>query len=295
AQFNLQLFGAAMTVGIALITQMGEQADYLRFMPERTAKNRGRWWAGVLIGGPGWVVPGVVKMLGGALLAYLAISHAVLLDRAVDPNQMYLAAYEYVFPRESWAIAATAVLVVVSQLKINVTNAYAGSLAWSNFFARLTHSHPGRVVWMVFNTAIALMLMELDVFQALGKVLGLYSNIAIAWMMAVVADLVVNKPMGWSPKGIEFKRAHLYDVNPVGVGAMGVASLLSIVAWLGVLGPMAQAFSALIALVTALVVSPLIAWGTKGRYYLAREPSSPSTPAAAGSYKRLTRCVICER
>jgi purine-cytosine permease-like protein len=219
-QFDLAMFGAAMTVGIALITQMGEQVDYLRFMPERTARNRGRWWAGVLIGGPGWVVPGVLKMLGGALLAYLAISHAVPVDRAVDPNQMYLAAYEYVFPRQTWAIAATALLVVVSQLKINVTNAYAGSLAWSNFFARLTHSHPGRVVWVVFNTLIALMLMELNVFSALGKVLGLYSNIAISWMMAVVADLVVNKPMGWSPKGIEFKRAHLYDINPVGVGAV---------------------------------------------------------------------------
>ena len=90
-------------------------------------------------------------------------------DRAVDPNQMYLAAYEYVFPRQTWAIAATALLVAVSQLKINVTNAYAGSLAWSNFFARLTHSHPGRVVWVVFNTLIALMLMELNVFQALGN------------------------------------------------------------------------------------------------------------------------------
>src|SRR5690606_18510665 len=30
--FNLHLFGASLTVGIALITQMGEQADYLRFM-----------------------------------------------------------------------------------------------------------------------------------------------------------------------------------------------------------------------------------------------------------------------
>ena len=63
-------------------------------------------------------------------------------------------------------------------------------------------------------------------------------------MMAVVADLVINKPLGWSPPGIEFKRAHLYDINPVGVGAMGVASVLSIVAHLGWLGPMAQAFSA---------------------------------------------------
>ena len=287
--FDLQLFGAAMTVGIALITQMGEQADYLRFMPERTRANRARWWSGVLLGGCGWVVLGVIKMLGGALLAYLAISHMVPADRAVDPNQMYLAAYEYVFPHFGWAVAATALFVVISQLKINVTNAYAGSLAWSNFFSRLTHSHPGRVVWVVFNTLIALMLMELDVFQALGGVLGLYSNIAIAWMMAVVADLVINKPLGLSPPGIEFKRAHLYDVNPVGVGAMGIASVLSMAAYLGLFGPMAQAFSALIALVTAFVAAPAIAWLTKGRYYIARTPSREE-----GSYG-LKTCCICER
>ena len=316
-QFDLALFGAAMTVGIALITQMGEQADYLRFMPERTEANRRRWWAGLLLGGPGWVVLGVLKMLGGALLAYLAISHAVPVARAVDPNQMYLVAYEEVFTNLvpyplTWAIAATALLVVVSQMKINVTNAYAGSLAWSNFFARLTHSHPGRVVWMVFNTVIALMLMELNVFQALGQVLGLYSNIAIAWMMAVVADLVINKPLGLSPKGIEFKRAHLYDINPVGVGAMGLASVLSIAAYLGLMGQMAQAFSALIALVTAFVTAPLIAWYTQGKYYLARtsrpmdqatpvDPAKPVHQAAPPGGRSeatggpTTTCTVCER
>ncbi|MCZ2497873.1 response regulator [Xylophilus sp. Kf1] len=294
AGFDLRAFGAALTVGIALITQMGEQADYLRFMPERTDANRKRWWAGVLAGGPGWVVLGVVKMLGGALLAWLALSHSVPPDRAVDPNQMYLAAYEYVFPHYGVAVAATAFFVVLSQLKINVTNAYAGSLAWSNFFSRVTHSHPGRVVWVVFNTLIAFMLMEMNVFDALGDVLGLFSNIAIAWIMAVVADLVINKPLGLSPAGIEFKRAYLYDINPVGVGAMGLASALAIAAHLGMFGPMAQAFSALIALGTALVASPLIAWATRGRYYLAREPLA-LVPTAAGAAPRTLRCTICER
>lgn len=294
AGFSLPFFGAALTVGIALMTQMGEQADYLRFMPVQTPANRWRWWANVMIGGPGWVLLGMAKMIGGALLAFLAISHAVPVDRAVDPNQMYLAAYEYVFPHYGWAVAATALFVVVSQLKINVTNAYAGSLAWSNFFSRLTHSHPGRVVWVVFNTLIAFMLMEMNVFQALGEVLGLYSNIAIAWMMAVVADLVINKPLGLSPKGIEFKRAHLYDINPVGVGAMALASLLSISAHLGLFGTLAQAFSAVIALGTAFVASPLIAWATRGRYYIAR--TSPQ-PDGDGTYQRyrVQRCVICER
>ncbi|MDP3922852.1 MAG: ATP-binding protein [Hydrogenophaga sp.] len=325
--FDWHLFGAALTVGIALITQMGEQADYLRFMPAQEPGKPLRWWAGVLAGGPGWVVLGVLKMLGGALLAYLAISHMVPPERAVDPNQMYLAAYEYVFPHYGWAVAATALFVVVSQLKINVTNAYAGSLAWSNFFSRLTHSHPGRVVWVVFNTLIAFMLMEMNVFRALGEVLGLYSNIAIAWIMAVVADLVINKPMGWSPKGIEFKRAHLYDINPVGVGAMGLASALSIAAHMGLMGAGAQAFSAVIAMVTALVASPLLAWATGGRYYIARQSAAcggrscvgcesraavnPETPRvglcpsagvaplqggdAEGGAGGVIKCVICER
>ncbi|OGB06314.1 MAG: hybrid sensor histidine kinase/response regulator [Burkholderiales bacterium RIFCSPHIGHO2_12_FULL_69_20] len=304
-------FGAALTVGIALITQMGEQADYLRFMPEKRPGHAARWWFGTLMGGPGWVVMGVLKMMAGVTLAYLALAHMVPPERAVDPNQMYLAAWEYVFPNYSWAVAATALFVLVSQLKINVTNAYAGSLAWSNFFSRLTHHHPGRVVWVVFNTVIALVLMELNVFQALSHVLGLYSNIAIAWMMTVVADLVINKPLGLSPRGIEFRRAHLYDVNPVGVGAMGVASVLSIAAHGGAFGPMAQAWSAMIALVVAMVASPLIAWATGGRYYLARrtgaarrieatEVARPGTPTDAppGAYlgaQALRRCTICER
>ncbi|MGB2903451.1 MAG: hybrid sensor histidine kinase/response regulator, partial [Candidatus Dechloromonas phosphoritropha] len=290
--FDPHLFGAALTVGIALVTQMGEQVDYLRFMPEKTPANARRWWFGVIVGGPGWVVPGILKMLGGALLAWLALRNAVPVAKAVDPNQMYLIGFSHVFDNTTLAIAATAIFVVVSQLKINVTNAYAGSLAWSNFFARLTHSHPGRVVWVVFNTLIALLLMELNVFQALGQVLGLYSNIAISWMAAVVADLVINKPLGLSPPGIEFKRSNLYDINPVGVGAMVIASLLSIAAFVGLLGPQVQPFASFVALGSAFIISPLIAWATGGRYYLVR----PQAMTAPGSVAvNAGKCVICER
>src|SRR3989442_7634724 len=120
---------------------------------------------------------------------------------------MYHAAYEYVFPRESWAIAETALLVVISQLKINVTNAYAGSLAWSNFFSRLTHSHPGRVIWLLFNVVIALLLMELGIYRVLEETLGIFSIVAMAWLCTISADLFINKPLGLAPPGIEVKRA----------------------------------------------------------------------------------------
>ncbi len=268
AGFDLPSFGAALSVGIALITQMGEQVDFLRFMPKQSLKHPWRWHAGIWMGGPGWVLPGVLKMLGGALLAYLALGWMIPASKVVDPNQMYLIGYDILLGPGSMALWATTLFVVISQLKINVTNAYAGSLAWSNFFSRLTHSHPGRVVWVLFNILISLALMELDVFQALGQVLGLYSNIAVSWMVVVFSDLVINKPLGWSPAGIEFRRAYLYDVNPVGVGALLLASGLSIATYAGFFGRAAQPMASFVAIATALITTPLLAWLTRGRYYL---------------------------
>ncbi|HEY9294866.1 MAG TPA: histidine kinase dimerization/phospho-acceptor domain-containing protein, partial [Phormidium sp.] len=170
-------------------------------------------------------------------------------------------------------------------------NAYAGSLAWSNFFSRLTHSHPGRVVWLIFNVVIALLLMELGVFETLEIVLGLYSNIAIAWVGAVVADLIINKPLGLSPSYIEFKRAYLYNFNPVGFGAMAIASGVAIVAFIGAFGNYAQAYSPFIALGLAFVLSPIIALITKGKYYIARE----NLHCQSTDINSLITCCICEQ
>jgi signal transduction histidine kinase/CheY-like chemotaxis protein/purine-cytosine permease-like protein len=288
AGFDALMFGAAATVAFSLVVQIGEQVDYLRFLPERTHENRWRWWSAVLVAGPGWIVPGMAKMLGGAFLAFLVLQQQQPMDKAVDPNQMYLAGYAYVFDSPAWVLGATVLFVVVSQVKINLTNAYAGSLAWSNFFARLTHSHPGRVVWLVFNVMIAVLLMTLGVFGALERVLGLYSNVAIAWVGALVADLVINKPLGWSPKHIEFRRAHLFDLNPVGLGAMLSAATVAMVAYAGVLGTVAQAYAPFIALALSLAVSPLLAWWTRGRWYTARPSAALWRPGEP------VRCAVCE-
>ncbi len=288
AGFDALMFGAAATVAFSLVVQIGEQVDYLRFLPEKTAANRKRWWAAVLVAGPGWIVPGMVKMLAGAFLAFLVLQQQRPVEQAIEPTHMYLAGFAYVFDHPGWVLAATVLFVVVSQVKINLTNAYAGSLAWSNFFARLTHSHPGRVVWLVFNVMIAVLLMTLGVFGALEHVLGLYSNIAIAWVGALVADLVINKPLGLSPKHIEFRRAYLYDINPVGLGAMLFASCLGVVAYTGALGEVAQAFSPFIALFASMAAAPLLAWWTRGRYYLARHDAPRWRPGEN------VRCSVCD-
>ena len=94
--FDPLMFGAAAAVAFSLIVQIGEQVDYLRFLPPKTADNRRRWWTAVLVAGPGWIVPGMLKMMGGAFLAFLAMQHEITFTHAIEPTQMYLAGFSYV-------------------------------------------------------------------------------------------------------------------------------------------------------------------------------------------------------
>ncbi|MBE9608781.1 response regulator [Chitinilyticum piscinae] len=288
SQFDWLHFGVAAGIAFALIAQIGEQVDYLRFMPEQKEGRNTSWWFNMLIGGPGWVVIAFIKQLGGVLLAASAVLAGVAIADAKEPVQIFNHAFQYVLDNPSTALLVTTLFVIISEMKVNVTNAYAGSLAWSNFFSRVTHSHPGRVVWLVFNSAIALLLMELDLFAAINNVLGMYSNIAVAWTCAVVSDLAINKPLGLSPPIVEFKRAHLFNFNPVGVMSVVIASVVSTIAFSGLLGDYAQAYAWLIAAVVSFMLPPVIAWLTKGRYYIARQPHYRLRSDI------LTQCGVCD-
>ncbi|WP_215893157.1 purine-cytosine permease family protein [Acidithiobacillus ferriphilus] len=289
AGFNPLLYGTAAGIALSLIAQIGEQADYLRFMP---AKKKGRewmWWLAVMAAGPGWVLLGASKQLMGSFFSSVAVTHGTPLATANQPVHMYIASFGYVFPSAAVALTVAASFIFLSQIKINVTNAYSGSLSWSNFFSRILHVHPGRVIYIFFNVGIALALMEGNMFSILGTILGFYSNVAVAWIGAVVADLVINKPiLKLSPSYVEFKRAHLYNFNPVGFGSMVIASIISVAAFFGAFGAYAAAFSAFIALFVAFICSPIIAILTKGKYYLARDAQYH-----AGTHHDILTCSSC--
>ncbi|MCZ6828824.1 MAG: ATP-binding protein [Gammaproteobacteria bacterium] len=286
--FDLVLFGAASAVVFALVAQIGEQVDYLRFLPPASSISKLRWWTALIAAGPGWILIGIVKMLMGSFLAWLAFTRGMSMELATDPTHMYQTAFSYITHSPTVSLALAGLMVIISQMKINVTNAYAGSIAWSNFFSRLTHSHPGRVVWLVFNVVIALLLMELGIYQVLENILGVFAIIAVSWLGTIFADLTINKALKLSPAKLEFKRAHLYDINPVGLGSMLTAAVTGLCAYLGWFGETLQALAHFLTLATTLVMAPLIAYQTRGRYYIARKPSLPEGPDLAHE------CCICE-
>lgn len=295
--FNLALFGACSSLFFALIAQIGEQVDYLRFLPTKTKKNRIRWWFWMLFSGPGWISVGLLKMLLGSFLAYLAVRQLIPFEQATDPVYMYQMTFSYLTESPTIALMLAGVMVIISQMKINVTNAYAGSIAWSNFFSRLTHNHLGRVVWLIFNMAIALTLMELGAYRALEAIIGVFALVAISWLGCLSANFVINIPLKLSPKHIEFKRSHLYDINPVGFVSMLIAVVLGLVAYMGYFGESARHLAHYISLASCYILVPFMALLTKSKYYLARTEQLVNDAIEGAEqlpYKIVHRCTVCE-
>jgi purine-cytosine permease-like protein len=268
----------AAGVCLSLMAQIAEQIDYLRFMPPRTDANRRSWWRAVILAGPGWVVFGAVKQALGLFLAVYLIASLDSADVANEPVHQFLGVYEQMMP--AWlAMTLAVVLVVISQIKINVTNAYSGSLAWTNSFTRVTGRYPGRLVFVFVNLAIALTLMELNMFDFLNSILGFYANCAIAWIVTVATDIAVNKYLlKVSPKVPEFRRGMLYAVNPVGFVSVLLSAGLSILVFFGAFGDAIAPYSPVVAVVVAFVATPVLGLATRGRYYLRRTDDGLPSP-----------------
>jgi len=296
---SLGAIALAAGVCLSLIAQIAEQIDYLRFMPPKTPENARRWWTAVLLAGPGWVIFGAIKQVVGLFLAVYLIANVT--DGAAIANQpvhQFLEIYRDLLP--PWlAMTLAVVLVVISQIKINVTNAYSGSLAWTNSFTRVTKTYPGRLVFLGVNLAIALVLMEANMFDFLNTILGFYANCGMSWVVVVATDIAVNKYLlKLSPLHPEFRRGMLYAVNPVGFGSMLVSAGVSIAVFFGAFGPDLQPFSPIVAIVLAFVLPPVLAVATKGRYYLRRTDDGldlPMDDEQGNPSGAVLHCHVCDQ
>jgi purine-cytosine permease-like protein len=286
ADFSLPLFSGLLGGLFSLMTQVGEQVDFLRFLPEKTQDNRVGWWAALIFGGPATELLIVGPFLLGSLFAATTSAS----NPSGEPIKLFTDAYTVMLSPQL-ALLLAGLLIIVAQLKINVTNSYSGSLSLSNFFSRVLHRHPGRPVWLIVTILIALLLMELGIFDALDLVLSFFGNIAIAWIGAVFVDIVINKHLlHISPSYMEFKRAHLHAINPAGFGSMVIASVVSIAAFLGVFGSTIIPYSSAISFILVLVLTPALAVLTKGKYYIARTDVYLDERDTGRTYT----CIVCE-
>ena len=77
---------ALADAGFALVAQIGEQVDYLRFLPEKTHANRVRWWTALLLAGlAGGLLGGLLLLAGGDDVFRVLIPWLLLAATALSP------------------------------------------------------------------------------------------------------------------------------------------------------------------------------------------------------------------
>ena len=134
-------------------------------------------------------------------------------------------------------------------------------------------------------------------FDFLNTILGFYANCGMSWIVVVASDIAINKYLlKLSPKKPEFRRGMLYAINPVGFGSMLISAGVSIAAFFGLLGSAIQPYSPLVAIGLALVLPPVIALATQGRYYLRRTDDGIDLPmydADGNPSDAILTCHVC--
>lgn len=250
-------FGVAGTIPVA--------ADFGRFIPAERRR------VGSFVVGP---VFAAVTFLGPTLLgAWLSLRFA-----ETDPGKYLPAVFG----------VGGVLFVITTQVRINLSNAYSGSLQFAGLFCRVFGVTPGRHWFVILTVGLGTVLMFGDLYSRLNAVLTFGGVFMLAWIACVVADMTINKRLlRLSPPGFEYRRSQLPAFNPVGLGALGGALVVAVPLAFGLCGPLGMTLAPFVAAAVAFVLVPVLAAATKSRYYTAR------SSAHAVSVESLVECVVC--
>ncbi|MFD1707069.1 purine-cytosine permease family protein [Siminovitchia sediminis] len=165
-----------------------------------------------------------------------------------------------------------ALFTILTQLRINITNLYSGSLSLANFFENVFHFKPGRNFWVFFTATAAVISMLLGVMDHLGPLLTFQGVFLFAWAAIVICDaFIVKKVLKIGPDYFEYRQAYLYAWNPVGVISLIISSVVGTIAAFGWMGSFLEGFAAFFAGIIAFILTIVLAMATQGKYYLKKE------------------------
>lgn len=169
-------------------------------------------------------------------------------------------------------------LIFLTQIRINLINAYSGSLSLANFFSRV-HYTPGRPFWAIVMVVAGTAMMYLNVLDNLGTILTYQGVLLFAWIGVVLADLVIVRGIHrYGPDGgrfIEYRRSMLPHWNYVGVAPLAISTVVGVGLAVGGQhgkfgGSIALDLSSWIALFLAIALTWVLGVRDRGRSYAIR-------------------------
>jgi purine-cytosine permease-like protein len=137
------------------------------------------------------------------------------------------------------------VCVLLSQGRINLINAYSGSLSLANLGARGLGVQPGRRAWMVALVGVATLLAMTRISDHIVSVLTFEAVFVMAWVFVLVAYILRFDPAPREPLD------HAPRFEPVGLCALVATLSVATPLAFGADGELGKALAPLIAMVLA--------------------------------------------
>ncbi|MFM2478656.1 purine-cytosine permease family protein [Celerinatantimonas sp. MCCC 1A17872] len=247
SQANLLAGSPILQVMVAMfgISGIGATAsDFGRFIPSRHAKI-----GGVMLGPVFTLFTFLVPLLFGA---WLGASF-----KESDPAVYFTQSF-----------GALGVLVVVlTQARINTNNVYSAAVSLATVANRLLHLKLARLWWVVISCILCVLILTADLYSKATVVLGIWGIVLIAWVGTVFADILINRYLlKLSSEHYYYDQHQLCSVNPVGFTALIIALVSALPLSFGIAGPFGTTIAPFVAFAATVVVTPLMAIVTKGRF-----------------------------
>ena len=158
------------------------------------------------------------------------------------------------------------VLVVVTQIRVNVMNLYSGSIAFASGFEVAAKVKPGRPWWMFLIWGVGVLFYVTNVINHLGTFLAIAGVLTNTWVLIILADYFICRR--WMKLGraenVEFHEHEVRKWNPCGLTSLGIAVGIGA---MGIVGIYPIYFASFIAMIVGPVIHVILTRATGGRYY----------------------------
>ena len=182
-------------------------------------------------------------------------------------------------------------LVVLTQLRVNVINVYFGTTALENFASQIFQTKWSRVKLIAPFMICAYLLLISPFLKYFGTIMTILSVFLVNWVSVIAGELWFVRPRHGIPQWAEFRRAYAASYNKIGMLSMWLPTIVGVAMGSGRLGTDVQALAVPITGVAALAMPGLISTWLSRQSVLAQYFAR--IPARVASLQEMHTCGRC--
>ena len=244
--------------------------DMARFAKRSEARK-----VGLLISLVGVSVPLVLAMISGV---YLVSASA---GKIADPG--------VALPRLLGA--GGLLLVLLTQVRINVVNVYFGTTALENFTLQVFQMKWTRQRLLIPFMILAYLLLISPLLKYFSTIMTMLSVFLVNWASVILGDLWLVRRRHGIPQWAEFRRGYVAAYNKIGMFSMWLPTAIGVVMGSGKLGPQAQALAVPLTGIAAFLMPAMISALLPQRRVLAQYFAR--IPESVAGLKEVFECSLC--